>query len=88
MKRMTIALMLFLVFCLLFTGCPSPLTVEPETIPDETHDNTPEEAPVITSSAKNISLTAQDDGILITLTKEDDFPYTCYGTVTRGWSSW
>lgn len=68
--------MLFLVFCLLFTGCPSPLTVEPETIPDETHDNTPEEAPVITSSAKNISLTAQDDGILITLTKEDDFPYT------------
>lgn len=76
MKKISILLMFFLVFCFLFTGCPSPLTVDPETTPDETPDNTPEEASVITSSAKNISLTAQDDGILITLTKEDDFPYT------------
>ena len=60
--------MSFLVFCFLFTGCPSPLAVDPETTPDDT--------PAITTSAKNISLTAQDDGILITLTKEDDFPYT------------
>ena len=68
MKNLPISLMSFLVFCFLFTGCPSPLAVDPETTPDDT--------PAITTSAKNISLTAQDDGILITLTKEDDFPYT------------
>ena len=71
MKKTIITLIVIFTFIVLFAGCPSQVSDDPETTPGGVYDN---------SSANHISLKAQDDGILITVTRDENWSdtYTTY----------